>query len=118
MQQFLGLSQRGHFDEAVAKLEGCSAVLFTDEFDASVLHLKKLLNWKRPVVYRFENRNRKSDKSTRLDDSVRERICTLEEWDMKLYALALQSFRLDVNEMELQRFGFWNKAFQFFTAIR
>lgn len=103
----------GHLLKAKTQLDEIDYVLFVEDFDKSLLLLKKNLHWKN-LYYNIQNKTSKRPQRSSIDKNIMDKIIELNKYDLELYQYAKNKFDLNAKEisfLDLHTLKFKNDIF-------
>ncbi len=99
--------------KAKTRLDDIDYVLFVEDFDKSLLLLKKNLHWKN-LHYSIGNRTSKRPQRSDIDKKIMDKIIELNKYDLELYQYARNNFEFNTNKissLDLHTLKFKNEMF-------
>ena len=102
---------------AIERLSQFNRVFLTEHFDASLLELKKWLNWKQYPFYGVENKS-VGKQIDSLSETEYNALLECECLDAELYAVAKRQWgsRYEISSQALSRFRFRNQIFNYIRS--
>jgi len=108
-----GILDKKHFDLAKNQITNIDYVLLTEHFEESLFHLKKELNWKYHLYYKYAN---VSKEKIDIDiNTIEDKLKTINFYDNKIYELAKSKFHANV-ALKKRSFieNYFNRAYNIF----